>query len=270
MSNTTKLSFGLGNAKLSKAIATFSLPAGHTCPFAKECHSKANRLTGKVIDGAHCQFRCFAATQELRYPSVRNSRWKNFDLIRNARTVENMANLIQKSLPVGIGIVRVHVSGDFFNENYFVAWLNVALNNPQIIFYGYTKALPLLVKYQKHFPVNFRWTASKGGTHDHLIKKHKLKFAEVVFSVEEAEKKGLEIDHDDSHAFGSDKSFALLLHATQPAGTPAAKAWQAIQKAGIGGYSKKETRVTFVNPVKIKVTVKDGKVVGLPKKGVHA
>lgn len=135
-------------------------------------------------------------------------------------------------------IVRIHVSGDFFSQTYFDAWLQVAKNNPSILFYAYTKALPLLVKRLNDIPNNFRLTASYGGTHDHLISKHNLKFAKVVKSVEEANKLRLKIDHDDSLAYGSSKSFALLVHGQQPAGSVWAKAWTTLKKLGIGGYGK--------------------------------
>jgi hypothetical protein len=55
---TTTLKFGEPNAKLKKMIKaklglrlkTFTLPAGHTCPGAKDCLSRADRITGKVTD----------------------------------------------------------------------------------------------------------------------------------------------------------------------------------------------------------------------------
>ena len=50
------------------------------------------------------------------------------------KTVESMTDLIQKSLPKNCNILRLHVSGDFYNEQYFQVWLNVAINNPKIIF----------------------------------------------------------------------------------------------------------------------------------------
>lgn len=232
-----KIAFGVGNAKLSRSIATFSLPAGHSCPFAKACKSQSDQFTGKIIDGKHCQFRCFAATGEARATSVRKQRWGNFNLLREAKREARMGSIIQRSLPHGMDKVRVHVSGDYFNEWYFVSWLNVALNNPLVTFYGYTKALPFLVKYKKDLPPNFRFTASRGGTHDHLIDEHGLRSAEVVFSVAEAKDKGLEIDHDDSHAIAPDgKSFALLIHGTQPAGSKAGIAWEKLKRQGIGGY----------------------------------
>ena len=257
------LKFGFGNAKLSALIATFSLPAGYSCPFAHECLSKASVKNGIIKDGPHTRFRCFAASQESTYPNVRNMRWFNYDLLRKAKTMPAMGQLIHDSLPAKIGFVRVHVSGDFWSESYFLAWLNVAWNNPLITFYGYTKATPYLVSYKNKIPPNFRFTASKGGTRDNLIAKHDLKYAEVVFSVNEAKEKNLEIDHDDSHAIGSPDSFALLLHGTQPPGTPASKAWTTLIRNGIGGYgtaTSSRNMNHYTSPFRVRVNVFPSKV----------
>lgn len=236
-----KLFFGSGNAKLSTAIATFALPAGHACPFANECKSQTDLLTGKITDGPETKFRCFSASNEARATSVRNARWRNFNFLKQAKTVQEMANLIQNSLPFGMQYIRVHVSGDFFNETYFKAWLNVAIANPNNIFYAYTKSVIYMVKYKNQIPANFRLVASKGGKQDNLIKEHNLVYAEVVFSEEEAKQKGLEIDHDDSLAIKADKPFALLLHGTQPKNTLANHAWKAIMKT-VGGYARNRKR----------------------------
>lgn len=264
---TNKLSVGSGNAKLNVGTMTVSLPAGYSCPFAKNCLSKANRLTGKIKDGPHATFRCFAASEEAPFTSVRNSRWKNYDALKKENTSEKMALLIQKSLLPGLTLCRVHPSGDFFNEKYFLAWLNVAYNNPHIIFYGYTKAIIYLIKYKKVIPSNFRFTASFGGTHDHLIKRNKLKSAEVVFSPEEAYKKKLEIDHDDSLAIYSPSSFSLLIHGTQPMGSFAASAKNALTNRGIFGYGKNNTFRKAVSTFKFSMRIDNiaGKVTVLPK-----
>lgn len=260
-----KLKFGQGNAKLNSNIGILDLPAGYTCKFADKCLSFANRLTGKIKDGKDTKFRCFAASAECVFPSVRRKRWYNFELLKSARTTENMANLIQTSLPQNTNYIRVHASGDFFNESYFLAWLNVAINNPAIIFYGYSKCLNFLVKYKKHIPHNFRFTASAGGKLDDLISKHKMIYAKVVFTVKEATDANLEIDHDDSHSIEFKASYALLLHNTQPAGSAASAAVSLLRKAGLGGYGKGKIQVEKKTPqVRIYVTVKDGKV-HLPK-----
>ena len=80
------------------------------------------------------------------------------------------------------------------------------------------------------------FTASRGGREDYLIEKHNLREAVVVFSEREAYDKGLEIDHDDSHAARPslrNQSFALLIHGTQPKNTDAAKALQVLRKNNV-------------------------------------
>ena len=61
-------------------------------------------------------------------------------------------------------------------------------------------------------------TASYGGTRDELIGEYNLRSAIVVENEEEANKLGLEIDHDDSIAISNGPSFALLIHGPQPKG----------------------------------------------------
>ena len=232
-----KLVFGKGNAKLDSFIRTFSLPAGYTCPSANECLSFANRETGKITDGKNTQFRCFSASSETIFVSVRKARWDNFDAIKNCKSVGEIVNLIQASIPAKTSYIRWHVSGDWFNETYFKAGLQFAKNNPMVIVYGYTKMVNLLVKYKNQIPSNFRFVASYGGKHDNLIEQHNLVSAKVVYSVNEAENLGLEIDHDDSKAIECKKSFALLLHGMQGKGTKSAAALNELKRSGYIGYS---------------------------------
>lgn len=248
---TKLLKFGFGNAKLIETIATFSLPSGFTCPCANECLSKANRETGKITDGPENKFRCFSASQEALFPSLRASRWNNLEMLKECKTTAAMADLICQSLgPIKdkIAKVRVHVAGDFFSETYFKAWLAVARAFPSLIFYGYTKRVGLLVKYKNELPANFRFVASWGGTEDHLIEKHNVKSAKVVFTEAEAAALGLELDHADDHAYSADwTSFALLLHGTQPKGTAASDAWQGLQRSSPGSYRGRGGKVNENN-----------------------
>jgi hypothetical protein len=234
---TKQLVFGKGNAKLNKRIYHISLPAGHSCPFAKDCLSKANRITGHITDGKETKFRCFSASEEAVYPSVRKVRWHNFELLRKRKNTKEMVSLITKSIPSKARIIRIHVGGDFFSQNYFNAWLEVAELNPHITFYAYTKSLPFWVSRINNIPSNFSLNASMGGKADIMIKEEDLKYARVVFTEQEAKNLDLELDHDDSHAIRNDGApFALLLHGTQPPNSPASKAWQIIRRT-VGGYS---------------------------------
>ena len=239
-----KLKFGDPNAKLKKMIKkvglvlkTFTLPAGHTCPAAKDCFSRADRETGKVTDGPDTVFRCFMASAEARSPSLRKLVWHNLELIKEALKrdaqagFENMphtSQLIQKSLPKKFDIMRVHVGGDYFNKEYLQAWIEVAKLNPDKVFYSYSKSLHLFKQFA--LPENLVLTASRGGKHDDLIDLHGWKEALVVYSEEEAAERGLEIDHDDTHAAFGEENFALLIHGTQPAGSMASQALQAIKR----------------------------------------
>jgi hypothetical protein len=235
------LKFSKGNAKL-KNIPSVSLLAGWSCPFADKCFAKVDLTTGKIIDGPNQEFRCFSATQENIFPNTRRQRQHNFDQLRKLITSKDMAALIQASLPkrkADEKAIRLHVAGDFFNQNYFDAWMIVASNNPDRIFYAYTKSLQYWINRLGFIPENFKLTASMGGKLDNLISEYNLKYARVVYSNEEAEELGLEIDHDDSHAYASDKSFGLLIHGTQKAGSAAGKAKQKLADNGWTGYQRK-------------------------------
>ena len=242
---TNLLKFGNPNAKLKalakklgKKLITFSLPSGWTCPAAKDCLSKANRQTGKITDGKDTEFRCFQASAEAVYPSLREMVWYNLDSIKATlkNGVDALADLICESLPKKFDVVRVHVGGDYFSVKYLEAWIEVAKRNPEKVFYSYSKSLHFFKQFA--LPENLILTASRGGKYDDLIDEQAWKEAVVVYSEEEAAAKGLEIDHDDSHALGK-KSFALLLHGTQPKGSDASKALQVLRKAGKGGYNSK-------------------------------
>jgi hypothetical protein len=90
---------------------------------------------------------------------------------------------------------------------------------------------------------NFILTASRGGRDDHLIVGHDLRESVVVFSEQEAYNKGLEIDHDDSHAARPDlaqNSFALLIHGVQPKGSIASEALKILKRDKVKhSYSRK-------------------------------
>ena len=238
-----------GNSKIDKDVWSFSLPAGWSCPGAKACMTKVDPETGKIIDGVYQKFRCFAAVDEVR-PNVRDIRWHNFRLLIEAGTTEKMTELILASFPKGVKRMRVHVSGDFFNINYFDAWMAAARKIEDCKFYAYTKSLHILGKRQDagDIPPNFALTLSDGGVWDDKIEalrtiaedmQHGLGLSKVVFHPDEAEKLGLPIDHDDSHAEEGNHAFALLLHSIQPANSEAAEAVKLMKRTGIKfAYSK--------------------------------
>jgi len=226
-----------------RKVYSFDLLSGHACPFANECFSKAVVKDGKrsIKDGPNTKFRCFSASQEVLFSGVYNLRSGNFEALKKM-SLDQMVGGITAAMPANAGIIRIHVGGDFFNQNYFDAWLMVASTRPDMLFYAYTKSLPYWVNRMAMIPPNFVLTASRGGRMDKMIDENNLRQSVVVFSEQQAADMGLEIDHDDSHAANPatrDKSFALLIHGTQPKGSEASEAIKTLKVNGVKyAYSK--------------------------------
>ena len=244
------LKFSKGNAKLGKDVLIFSLSAGHSCPGAKDCKSSVFQNADgsrRIEDGQDSSFRCYAASAEIRLPKVYELRRHNYDTLLSLRETSKMVNMILDSMHKanmkGITKVRVHESGDYFNFSYFRAWMEVATAFPNVTFYSYTKSLPHVIngKAKGIIPPNFIFTASKGGHFDHLIEPNGFKSVTVTTTeaeTEAAKAKGGKFDHDDSLPLG-DADFFLQVHGQQPKGTDAAKYWDKLSRAKVGGYSKK-------------------------------
>lgn len=235
--NKAKLKFNEKNSKLLKSrTAAFSLPAGYSCPGACKCLSWFDREKGKLQDGTESKFRCFAASQEAAFPNVRKLVDRNLAMLKEARTITRMSDLIHRSLPKieEFENIRVHADGDFYNQSYFLAWMQTAERNPDRLFYAYTKSLPIWIRNFYWVPENFVLTASIGGKWDDLIKPNKLRTARVVYHPEEAEALGLEIDHDDSLARdAAHGDFCLLLHGQQAKGSESGAALKRMRIEGV-------------------------------------
>lgn len=194
-----------------------------------------DRTSRKIIDGPNLRYRCYAASMEAAYPSLRNLVDENLRLLKEAKTVEGMTELITNSLPAFyFDKIRIHQDGDFFNMDYLRAWIAVAKSMPQRLFYAYTKSLQLWTRVLDDIPPNLVLNASRGGMFDSLIEKHDLKNVTVAFHPEEAAAKGLPVDHDDSLAMNPHvHAFALLLHGTQPSGSEASAAIKRMKQEGV-------------------------------------
>lgn len=224
-----KLVFGKANAKLKaleksegKKVYTFSLLAGHTCPGAKDCQSFAMENNGKLTikDGKYTDFRCFAASQEVLFPSVYRARKNNLKIVElAAKSPKEAADLIVLQIPKNCQVLRLHASGDFKTQNYFDAWVIAATLRPDIKFYAYTKSIPFWVKRIGLIPSNLVLTASLGGKYDALAIKNGFKTVLVVDNEVQAAALNLPVDHDDSLALNYNGNFSLILHGTMPKGS---------------------------------------------------
>lgn len=190
--------FVLKNGYYRGKVHEFNLPTGVTCPFALECKVTVDRYTGKfdIYDG---QYRCYAASAE-RFPAVREHRWSNFDFVRDGGKLE---------IPQRCQSIRIHASGDFFNQDYFDSWLVLARENPSVEMWAYTKSLRYWVKRIDEVPNNLILTASYGGRNDELIEEFGLKNVRVYKRIEEVPA-DRPIDTNDDWARTPGVNFALL------------------------------------------------------------
>lgn len=179
-------------------VYEFNLPAGHSCPYAKDCKIAVNRETGK-FERTGTKFRCYAASAE-RFPGVSKCRWNNFEAMQKGEDIV---------IPEGATHVRIHGSGDFFSQEYFDKWLETCRRNPCVTFWAFTKSIQFWVNRLGEIPNNLTLQASKGSLQEDLIEKFNLKYAEVFLSIDDVPK-DMVIDTDDSHAMIGTESFALL------------------------------------------------------------
>ena len=179
-------------------VYEWNLPTGTTCPFALECKVTVDRQTGK-FDVHRGQYKCYAASAE-RFPGVREHRWRNFDYVRAGGVPE---------IPKACRAIRIHSSGDFFNQQYFDMWLGLARSNPHVEMWAYTKSVGYWVNRLGDIPENLVLTASYGGRQDGLIEENGLKNVRVYGSMDEVPS-DRPVDNNDDWARVPGVNFALL------------------------------------------------------------
>lgn len=162
----------LGNTKLNKnklRTASFGLQAIKTCPSAGACKSDCFALAGNYV---------FKNVKEKQKERLMASKRNGF-----IQTINDEL----KSL--NVGAVRVHDSGDYYSRKYLEKWVEIARNNPDVIFYSYTKSIQFFksdyTTWSISLPSNMIITFSYGGKYDHLINPNVDKHALVFQSLEQ-------------------------------------------------------------------------------------
>ena len=222
--NAVEFSKGTNNAKLSKIVEYdnvyyFDLPSGHSCPFANTCKAKADRYTGKMTYGKNATIICYASSGESYKKALRDKLWRNYDKLMYLKTTEAMFleldNGFRDSVSMNVDCVRIHTGGDFFNERYFLAWVEMAKKYSDVFFYAYTKSIPYWVNNIDKVPDNMRLTASYGGTMDKLIKQYDLNNVTVYKTIQDIDNEYLPIDYTETNPINGVKEFGLIVHGRQ-------------------------------------------------------
>ena len=120
MSDTRNL-LTRGNGKLGEAIHAWSLPAVETCPgrselCARVCYARSGRFKTRTMQARLAGNQAAAQTDDF---------------------IPRIAAEVRRR---GVNILRVQVSGDFFDVEYVGKWAAIARRCPRTTFYAYTRS----------------------------------------------------------------------------------------------------------------------------------
>lgn len=111
----------VGNTKLGELFYSFSLPAIRTCPGASSA----------------CKALCYANRGHFKWGSVAETYQRNLKASRRPSFSRWMLEAIDRRQP---SVVRIHVSGDFYDAKYARKWLEIVSERPQTNFLCYTRS----------------------------------------------------------------------------------------------------------------------------------
>jgi Gene product 88 len=184
-----KLKFLTQNAKMKKASLktyNFDIPAGKTCIGADSCLSY-----------------CYAMRGFYKMPNVKNKHEQNLQATKKESFVIDFTAELRNIK--GLQAVRIHSAGDYYSLEYLNKIILIAELNPSIIFYSYTKSIPLFIN--KMLPSNFKVIFSRGGKFDNMIDQYNLRSCSVV---DEYSQYGISSDQNDSNIILKNDNIELL------------------------------------------------------------
>lgn len=162
LTKNTKIS---NSGDTSYTVYNFGIPAYQSTTGLKTCP-----MAGK------CKIGCYAQSGAYKFSNVAKAFENRLQVTLSTDFIDKMqlelntkiktAKRQQKQL-----VIRIHDSGDFYNYKYLDKWLKIIQNNPDVIFYAYTKMVPLFKRYNKNnkIPSNFTVIYSEGGLADAQI-----------------------------------------------------------------------------------------------------
>ena len=114
-----------------------------------------------------CRAVCYAKQGRYMMPNVYNARLQNLKESLLPSFVDNAVTDLRYYMNRGYNTVRIHDSGDFYNQDYYNRWCDIARALPDMIFYAYTKTLHLDLFTNK--PDNLSIVQSLGGKYDSSV-----------------------------------------------------------------------------------------------------
>lgn len=203
------------NAKMKRSsqdgihLYNFGIPAFKsetgmfTCPNAKQC------AVGCYARSGTYRFKASVNAYENR---LKLTQHKDFN-----KVIISEVNRLIKKHKDGLILIRVHDSGDFYNQTYQADWYLIAecfKDTPRVQFYAYTKMVSQSEKLSQLKPNNFRLIYSYGGKEDSQIDTTKHFHSKVFESIDDLFKSGyIDGTHDDTiAALGNEVKIGLVYH----------------------------------------------------------
>jgi hypothetical protein len=110
-----------GNGKLGEAIHTWTIPPVDTCPGATPI----------------CLAHCYARGGRFRTHHMGDLMQANLDASLQSDFENRMVKEVKRR---GVHVLRVHVSGDFYDPAYAMKWVRIARRSKHTTFYCYTRS----------------------------------------------------------------------------------------------------------------------------------
>lgn len=158
------ISLSDGNTKLVKTsgesykVIGFGIPADYSAILMGE---HINTCPG----ASACKAVCYAKQGRYIMEGVHNAKLNNLKASVLPSFVDDTVSELKRRR--SYNVIRIHDAGDFYNQEYYNRWCDIARAMPDRIFYAYTKALHLDLYTGK--PDNLRIIQSLGGKHDALV-----------------------------------------------------------------------------------------------------
>ena len=161
----------LGLRVFNFGITAYKTKSGKlTCPFADEC----------------IKF-CYAKKGAYIWSNVAKVFEQRYELTKQSNFIDIMkAEIIKKR----VDFLRVHDSGDFYSNKYFLDWMQIAEQLPNVKFYAYTNSISIVKNNSKSIPNNFDFIFSDSGKQTNLIDKSKDRHTKIFKTETELQNEG--------------------------------------------------------------------------------
>lgn len=197
--------FLVRNSKIKKSAKrtfNFGIPAYLSSTGLKTCPNA----------GA-CAKGCYALAGAYRFSNVAQAFERRLKATLTDEFIQSMLADIDKQRAER---VRIHDSGDFYDEAYLNRWIEIIKARPQVEFYAYTKMVSLFKSRMSDLPSNFTVIYSYGGTEDRLIDVKRDRHSLVFESESQLKAYGYaDASNQDDVALGSNPKIGLVYHGTK-------------------------------------------------------